>query len=461
MRLSAFSTGHRFNYVDWNKRQVHLHGDIETITKMTIKPVHSSLRDEIVGSYLTKQQWISKVMAKSEQYLKSKAINAMSAKKYYTSGQNDEGSPITKKHLMSLILYCDFSDLSTAFSATFRLNHVFEDIESLKRRHSEFGHFARLLVETVNDFGIDGYVKSGGEQGPWYCGMNCPMNIGSYAIRLDGPCSSSDKLVVSLNFADQNGMILKLNNDTYDGKWQHFFNCSWISAFLGESERLWIAGRCPLRLVSIVMVGSAKTYKKMVRSFYLFDAMVSGVPMNTCPVEETQEDFELLSALLTMNEGDDKPVVLDSFLWNEWKLFLRNKKEIKLDLASLDYYFPLLSKLVMFNVDWNGGGKRVDGKWCDWFDTCMNERDNVLRTKWMSKCSALHTVRIDTIGNEYKFRLEALLESMQSLSHSISLIIEDGGKWIENELSVGILADFDTAGWKIDYGKDKCVIKSE
>ena len=353
VKRSSFSTGFRFNY--WSQKPDHL--DKETADKMTVKPVHDSLKEEVVGGgYLTNEQWENKVVLKARKYLKSQSVRKATARRAagFTgqfTGQNKRGSQLTEQHLFSIILYCDFSALCTAFSETFRLRDIFEDIESLKARHSKFAHFGRLLVETVRDFGINGRSETPDfEKGPFFCGLNCPLNIGTYAIRLNGPCSTTTERAVAVNFAKSNGIILSLNNDTHNGRHEMFFDCSWISNFFEESERLWISGVSPLRIASIVIVRSARNYAKMMRALYLFDAMISAVDLDDCPIKEKQSDFDLLSSLFdwTLSGGDAASSELDSYLKNEWNLFLQKREEIKLNIRYLNGYLQSLSKLIMF-----------------------------------------------------------------------------------------------------------------
>ena len=75
----------------------------------------------------------------------------------------------------------------------------------------------------------------------------------------------------------------------------------------------------------------------------------------------------------------------------------------------------------------------------------------------------LRTLNIDTMGDVYKFRLEALLESMQSISPSVTVTVDDGGQWIQSALTDDISAAFDAAGWNIEYKgyPDYLVIKSK
>ena len=190
---------------------------------MSIKAKYKNLKEEIIESgYLSLEKWRKFVELKAKRYLKMKKVKKMKAERAYNileqykthTGHLKKGQPITFEHLCAVILYCDFGILCTAFSATYRRENVFEDLESVKARHSEFGHFGKLLVETVLDFGInrmkwnsqygpkpDGFETS---QGPYFCGINCKLNIGSYAIRLMGPCSTSTQRSVALNFAKSN-----------------------------------------------------------------------------------------------------------------------------------------------------------------------------------------------------------------------------------------------------------------
>ena len=444
MKRSSFSTGFRFNY--WSQKPDHL--DKETADKMTVKPVHDSLKEEVVGGgYLTNEQWENKVVLKALKYLKSQSVRKATAKraKYGKStGQNETGSQLTEQHLFSIILYCDFSALCTAFSETFRLRDIFEDIESLKARHSKFAHFGRLLVETVRDFGINGdRHTSGFEKGPFFCGLNCPLNIGTYAIRLNGPCSTTTERAVAVNFAKSNGIILSLNNDTFCSQYEMFFDCSWISNFFEESERLWISGVSPLRIASIVIVRSARNYAKMMRALYLFDAMISAVNVNPdyCPIKEKQSDFDLLSSLFdwTLSGGDAASSELDSYLKNEWNLFLQKREVIKLNIHEMNKHLQSLSKLIMFNVVKQGRNGTA------------KDQHNVLKPEWLSMFPSLRTVDI-YMGGVYKFRLEALLETMPLISPSISIVVRGAmNKWMREGLSDEISAQFVSAGWNPEY----------
>ncbi len=63
--------------------------------------------------------------------------------------KSDEAKNMELTHLFCICLYCDWSDLCTSFSASFRRKHEFETIESVKERHSKYYHFSNGLINAV------------------------------------------------------------------------------------------------------------------------------------------------------------------------------------------------------------------------------------------------------------------------------------------------------------------------
>lgn len=443
---NEFSTGFIFNYWDcktspekalWLKEE------------MTVKPIYNMLKDEIIeGGYLSVSQWNEFVVLKAQKYLKMERTKQViggraNAPSLVTTMQTADDSLITIDHLFAIILYCDFSILCTDFSATFRFDNIFEDLKSLKRRHSHFANFGRLLVESVLDFGINGDPDTvGHESGPFFSGLNCKLNIGSFAIRLKGPCSTSTLSEVAVNFARENGVILKMDNDGIHSRYQLFFDCSWISNFVEEQERLFVAGHFALRIVEITVVETAKNYRKELRTLYLFDAMITATPMWKSKVKESSSEYELLSKLIALelkNEMADS-LEFDEFFKMEWSLFLQNKTEIKIKLCWLNKYFQTLWKLIMYDVVYNYGRR-------------PNGNENVLKPEWLSMFPALREVVIITNGGQYQIGLEELLESVKILSPAVTINIT---QWESGESAVTpyIVNLYDAAGWNICYKSD-------
>ena len=413
---------------------------------MRVRPIHKNLKREIIESgYLSAAEWANVVELKVRQYMETEEVRKMLSHR--------EGTPITREHICAIILYCDFTLLCTAFSATFRRLDVFETIESVKKRHSHFANFGSLLVETVWQFGVWG----GQQKGPFFCGLGCILNIGSYAITLKGPCSTSTVRTVALNFAtkqDDEGVIIKLDNDTPVANLQRLFDCSWISNYWEESERLWIA--CPgdfaLRMVSIVVVRSAKNYEQMMRALFFFDSMISNCALSRhCKIYPNQADFHLLRKLIEaeLRGGVGAVTEFDGYLKKEWDLFLQSKKQIQLHYHVVNRDFAILCNLVMYRA--------VPLK--EYEDPQGN--DNIFKADWMSIFPEIRKITVMTLGfgygshgavSCYKFDLKALLDSMKALPRSVNtVVVLDEGNWASKALNNDIRCLFAAYGWTAEY----------
>ena len=187
------------------------------------------------------------VMIKANNYSNTEKLRAM---KINVMGFNvfkygiSKADAVKLEHIISLILYTDYSAYCTEFSSTFRKIYSAESFESVKHRNARFWWQSKLFREMVECYGIiadDWGMKDGrkGETGPFYSGLGAVLAVPEFAIRLCSPTSTSKQVAVSLSFATRAGMILQLNNDTKDAsRGVPFFNVSWISRFPDEDERV-------------------------------------------------------------------------------------------------------------------------------------------------------------------------------------------------------------------------------
>jgi len=279
----------------------------------------------------------------------------------------------------------------------------------------------------------------------------CLLNVGSFAMRLKGPCSTSTSRSVALNFASSDGLILELNNDGFGAQEQRFFDCSIISNFFEESERLWIAGEEALRIQSIVIVSTARDYRKLLRGLYVFDAMISGVRVIRGDIKGMAADSKLIGNLMEWKlcDGDFRTTAFDSYLIDGWDLFLQNKKEVLFNLDVIERSFQSLSNLMLFGV--------VNNE-----NSTANGNDNMFRHESLLIFSSLERVKIRTSGSRYKLRLESLAESIEWMSPSITVMVEDDGRWAQDALTDDIFSSFEMVGWSVVYKENvnALVIKS-
>ena len=250
---SAFSIGLRFYYwrmyQNMDVLQLHAGGYQNNIDHGGYKPSelyvdkkYETFKEEILnyhGGHFNISHYNTEVLPKATAYLSTdygkqiKANTGMAPPHYEIP--ND--SLISISHLISIIMYCDYTKLSASFSSTFRKQHTFETLAQIKNRNSTYFWFSKLLRETVELFGEYSYF--GKLVGPFYCGLSMVLNMSSFFIRLYSPTSTSKSLQVAMKFSGDDGVIMKLDNPKGSEQCTYLrgFNCDWISRFKEEQER--------------------------------------------------------------------------------------------------------------------------------------------------------------------------------------------------------------------------------
>ena len=146
-------------------------------------------------------------------------------------------SPPSLPHILSILFHCNFDSLCTSFSAAFRKLHANETDEQLRQRNAEFREFGRLLAECVDCFGTilkDSNIRI------FYHGVSRVMQFPSTVALLCSPTSTTTCVPVALRFSGMHGMILELENNK--SRNLRFFDCSILSKYSSEEERLFFQG---------------------------------------------------------------------------------------------------------------------------------------------------------------------------------------------------------------------------
>ena len=129
---------------------------------------------------------------------------------------------------MSLILFIDFPAFSSTFSSTFGRTKYNESTQSIKERHSKFVHIAKYLREIVQYFGIDtGHFSI--KSCPFYIATTTVFKVPSFVIRLHKPISVTKDIEIAKQLSTSNGMIIQINNASFQAQNGHFFDCLWIN----------------------------------------------------------------------------------------------------------------------------------------------------------------------------------------------------------------------------------------
>eukprot|EP01084_Bolivina_argentea_P313384 542704_1 len=296
----SFSTGIVFWYWQYYKmideekhkqQQSHINQNDfggHAMKQLFVEKHYKNIKEEVLNSGLINVADYDKlVIGKAHKYIDTEKVKKM--KCVFALGEKDplhfniqENEPLLVSHLHAVILYCDFSEFSTQFSKSFRAMKWNEPLESIKYRNSKFYHIAKHLRELVQYFGLKGYdIRDGPtESGPFYTGMSVPMTIPAFAIRLNGPTSTSKQIEIAMRFCGGYGIIIQLNNQKGTSVAESFFDASWISNYLEEDERIFCGGRFVIEIESIRTLDKKtkqwNNYENFIKIIYSFDAMLSG-----------------------------------------------------------------------------------------------------------------------------------------------------------------------------------------
>ena len=213
---------------------------------------YGSFKEEVINykdEFAKDSNLVHVVMEKAKTYAKdSKVIKAIKGKansSRYAKGEIPpyygilEDSPLLVEHLLSVLLYCDYTKHSASFSRSFRKTDEFEGLQSIKQRNSKYFWMAKRLRETVEIYGTcSHWTEKNRLKGPFYTGISRVINMPYFSIRLCSPTSTTLHIEVAMKFSGQQGMILSLNNPRKNFKCRYLrgFGVGAVSRYPEEDE---------------------------------------------------------------------------------------------------------------------------------------------------------------------------------------------------------------------------------
>ena len=220
------------------------------VDELYIKKRYQTFKEEILEYKHFKIGVIAameKINIKAAYYLETETTKTMKAEirdeSFWINPEHygiDNWSDLGISNLFSLILYTDFTDLSSDFSRCFRKIYSFETFQNVKRRNSYYWWWSKILRETVELYGttFDADARNTGLEGPFFTGLSFVMNIPQYGIKLNSPSSTSLHIEVATKFAGDGGIIIELDIGKSDFLMKELrgFDCSWISQYKEEDE---------------------------------------------------------------------------------------------------------------------------------------------------------------------------------------------------------------------------------
>eukprot|EP01084_Bolivina_argentea_P224276 379296_1 len=212
------------------------------------------------------------------------------------------------ENIIVLILYCNFDNLSHQFSTTFRKVKSDETVHELIKRNQEYHHFSKILCNTVMAFGTT-LIKSKVKK--FYHGCS-KLIFTKFCAEFYGPISTSTHIEVATLFARNNGIILELtkNNGLRCGGLT-YFDCSWISKFGGENERLFIGGHKPLRFANIILIEDNLSCRQFIQSLYCFGKVLQGKRVYS--KECSDDHYNTINNLIISKKNMFHPYIYELF----------------------------------------------------------------------------------------------------------------------------------------------------
>eukprot|EP01084_Bolivina_argentea_P053396 98008_1 len=337
--LGEYSFGQRYYYWEYYKHNVEKDPfNIGYCYKdWYINPKYNDMKSEILENinidlYNEIFEKANQLLNKSN-ILKSMKVNNGVFGDYLHFGIQD-GQYLLISNILSILFYTDTSDLSYDFSLTFRKKSINETNNSMKNRNSCFYYWSKILNETVNLFGNALYRH---KIPVLYHGVSKLMYFDSFVTQFCSPTSMTRQLTVAVSFCGTNGVILELTE--FPSNHPRYFNCSIISRYPNEDERLFIGGfsaysnnysHCKgiLRFKSIRTIKDNSNYFQFVSAFTVLNLVLRGITIDTSNYpKKISWYFKVIKKLIENKIDSD-------YIKSFFDMFKQKRKEINIKIKN-------------------------------------------------------------------------------------------------------------------------------
>ena len=160
------------------------------------------------------------------------------------------------------------------------------------------------------------------------------MHLNRFIASFNGPCSTTTKLAVAAIFATDDGIVLEMAKHEAHGALR-YLNCSFVSCFPNEDERLFIMPPRTwyLQVVSIRNMRTEEDYRPLIAVLSKMDEALSGQLVTKVP-SECVEKMNVWMELSLQNEVEAyqqyPPYIVESF--RKW---MHQKTSVVVQSASI------------------------------------------------------------------------------------------------------------------------------
>lgn len=461
-----FSVGKPLFYWKWHrevsddeikKREIYqnIKWNGHSVKDLLVYPHFDSIKTEALQSGLvTATKFQKRVVEKAQRYFELKKCRKM--KSGFDDGayhfEIEYESGLRAEHLHALILYTDFTTFCTEFSQTFRELSDNDTIEDVVARNSKYFFTAKALREVVTLFGSCGAYNS--EYGPFYCGINCILNVPQFAVSFQCPTSTTKTKEIALRFAGESGMMMVMDNTKGDAVYEMFLNVQWLSCYPEEDERLLIGSTRHLKVESVVLINSAKNYRLPFGAFAKLDQALNGVEVEE---EVTAKERDIIIGAMKSVKGTEmiqmntvRSQALDQFAVDNFFLMTLQKTKIILNLDWLDMMeSEWMKQLLVYSTSRR---QHVKG---------AHDTTNVVKAELFQLFPNLSTVTI-TDTYSYPFSLSRLLDELSAVELPASLstvsILMGRRGWIQKEVNPALRQKAGAMNMEIVSGWEQDII---
>ena len=331
-------------------------------SNLFIHSKYKSIKEEIIYNnqmaLTVKQYKLS--LKKAENFDHCVMVKSMQTRciDYLEYGVN-KGSVLSMDHLLSIVFYTDWTELSATFTSTFRRRSFYESLSSTKQRNSEYAIWSKHLREVVEYWGSIGWNNDKDKEwnltqnrikGPFYCGISGQMVLPEYNIRLCGPTSTSSAEEVAHRFGGESGIILRLNNnETISSYYVRIFGCAWISNHRDEEEFLFCGGNGRMQVENVRIIGTNVSYERYLRPLHYFDCILNESKIrHNLKIKVNDDDIPIMIQLIHHKLCPEQyQNVLPPYINRSFNAYIANKHSISLNLEGLRENFKDFLSLII------------------------------------------------------------------------------------------------------------------
>eukprot|EP01084_Bolivina_argentea_P186305 321171_1 len=320
---------------------------------MIVPKMYENFKDEMLNNGLSREQF--------ETELEKAWIH------YNSMYRRENFKYILTQHLLSVMFWCNFYELSTTLAATYTKISSTDTKLSVIKRHASFYHLGKYLKEAVTIFGTnicDGHIKH------FYWGISevitFPKLFSKNGVNIFAPIHASSSYAVAANYTNNNnGMIVEFmdgacGNPSYPVK---YFAVDWLSDYGSESGYLFMQLKYGgLQFRNIILAISAIEMSPILTALRFIEDITNGIYIHNLTGKERMLTKRLIQHQLSFNTKEfqkQRMKSLHPYAQEMMNIYFKNKKQCvinwnhwKLDsMKSLEVYFDKYLMLIFPNIN--------------------------------------------------------------------------------------------------------------